>query len=128
MFWDKIRIIRKASMNDLKHVISEINKFREDRDWRQFHTPKSLSIALSVEASELLEFFQWIKDDDSTSLPEDKKDKLSQEIAYIAIYLLYLCDDLKIDLFESINNKISINNKKYPISKSKGTSKKYSDL
>lgn len=115
-------------MNDLKHVISEINKFREDRDWRQFHTPKSLSIALSVEASELLEFFQWIKDDDSTSLPEDKKDKLSQEIAYIAIYLLYLCDDLKIDLFESINNKISINNKKYPISKSKGTSKKYSDL
>ncbi|NLY71101.1 MAG: nucleotide pyrophosphohydrolase [Clostridiales bacterium] len=111
-------------------VVDQILKFRSDRDWEQFYKPKDLAISLAIEAAELLECFQWKTDDEVEALiknPQDKK-KIEEELADIAMYLYLLCNDLNIDLDEAIKEKIEINNKKYPISKSKGNAKKYTEL
>ena len=117
-------------MEDKLTIISEkAIQFRNDRDWKQFHDPKNLAEAISIEAGELLEHFLWIKNADSSfSLEPQKLEEVKEEIADIMIYLLYICDGLKIDLSEAVERKIRINEQKYPVSKSKGTSKKYGEL
>lgn len=115
-------------MRGLEELILKIRKFRDDRDWIQFHNPKNLSEAIIVEAGELLEKFLWLDFEQAKGLEEKKLGKIKEEAADIFIFLLYLCDVLKIDLVKEANKKIAINEQKYPIAKAKGTAKKYTEL
>ena len=107
-----------------------ITQFSVDRDWDQFHTPKNLLIALIAEMGELSEVVLWKSDKDLENYltSSEGKDKISEEVADVAIYLIRLCQKLNIDLFEIIQSKMDINNAKYPVDKSKGNSKKYTEL
>jgi len=104
-----------------------LRQFAKDRDWEQFHSPKNLSIALSVEASELLEHFQWASAEATYKLADAKHKLVSYELADIFIFLLRLCDQLNVDLISVTNEKMKINEQRYPIAKVKGSSKKYSE-
>lgn len=100
-------------------------EFREERDWAQFHNPKDLAISLSLEAAELLEAFQWSGAD--LQVPE-KRDHMAEELADVAIYCVYLADALDVDLPKVMSDKINTNACKYPVNKSRGNSKKYTEL
>lgn len=99
--------------------------FRENRDWAQYHNPKDLAISISLEAAELLEVFQWSGADLEVT---QKADKAKEELADIAIYCIYLADRLDVNLADAISDKIDVNEKKYPVAKSRGSAKKYSEL
>ena len=115
---------------DLKKIYEYQRKFAEDRDWKQFHTPKNLAMALSVEASELLEIFQWLTPDQSQSIKKDDPlmESISDEVSDTLYYLLRIADILKIDLEQALYKKMKKNEEKYPIEKSKGLAKKYNQL
>ena len=106
---------------DLKKIKQKINKFVKDRDWDQFHSPKNLAMALSVEASELVEIFQWLKDSD---IKKVDKQKVADEIADIFFYLVRISQKMNIDIEKSFHKKMLINIKKYPVKLAKGNSKK----
>jgi len=106
----------------------ELRQFAADRDWEQFHTPMNLAIALSVEASELLEHFQWLTPDQSQHLSAEKSSAIRLEMADVLLYLIRLADRMEIDLAASAFDKIAINANKYPVALSKGSSKKYTEL
>ena len=97
-----------------KKVKSEIRKFVDERDWEQFHTPKNLSMALSVEASELLEIFQWQKADEYKNANKKQKEIIKDEIADIFYYLVRISDKLNIDIEKALIKKMKKNRKKYP--------------
>jgi NTP pyrophosphatase (non-canonical NTP hydrolase) len=102
--------------------------FRQERDWEQFHKPKEVATALSIEASELLEWFLWRSHDEiEAMLTSDKREALEDEIADIAVYLSYLCHDLDIELNAVIERKMLKNAAKYPINKVKGKADKYNE-
>ena len=115
---------------DLDSVITEIKNFSEERDWDQFHSVKNLSMALSVESSELLEIFQWLTEEQSNNAKNDPeiKQKASEEVADIFIYLLRVATKLGIDIDDAVRLKLIKNAEKYPVALSKGNSKKYNDL
>ena len=104
----------------MKTTIERIRKFRNDRDWSQFHTPENLSKAISIEAGELLEHFLW---DNNYN-----KKEVCDELADVMIYCIHMADSLDVDIEEIINSKMDENEKKYPIEKCKGSSKKYNEL
>ena len=107
---------------------TEINDlFAQARDWEQFHSPKNLSMALSVEVSELIEHFQWMPDQASYALGEAKQQLVSYELADVFIYLLRICDQLNIDLVSVTKEKMKINEERYPVNKVRGSSKKYTE-
>lgn len=108
-----------------QETIYQILKFRDDRDWKQFHNPKDLAISISLEAAELLEVFQWSGSD---TLCEQKKDKIKEELADVINYCVLMADVCGLDMDEIVQEKIKINNEKYPVKKAKGTSDKYSEL
>ena len=110
---------------DITKIQNQLRDFASERDWEQFHTPKNLAMALSVEASELVEIFQWITPDKSKSPDQKQLDSIRSEVADIAMYLIRFCSILDIDLEEAIKRKIIHNEDKYPISLSKGNAKKY---
>ena len=101
-------------------TIERIRKFRNDRDWSQFHTPSNISKAISVEAGELLEHFLW---DDNFD-----KQEVCDELADIIVYCVHMADCLSVNIEDIINSKMDKNEKKYPVEKAKGTSKKYTEL
>lgn len=102
--------------------------FRRERDWEQFHNPKDIAISLSIEAAELLEWFQWrTLDEIQAMLASDKREHLEDEIADVAVYLTYLCHDLHIDLAAAIRQKMQKNAAKYPKDKVKGRADKYNE-
>ena len=109
-------------LNEINELIERIRKFRDERDWGQFHNSKDLSIGLSVEAAELNELFLW-KD----SKEVDKK-RLSEELADVLIYALMLAEKNNLDVREIILSKLELNDKKYPVDKSRGKSNKYNEL
>ncbi|ROI00223.1 nucleotide pyrophosphohydrolase [Chryseobacterium daecheongense] len=109
-------------MSEIKSLIEKIRKFNKDRDWEQFHNPKDLAIALNIESSELLELFLWKRD------TEVNTDRVKEELADIFTFALNIADKFNLDVVEIIEDKMKKNAEKYPIDKSKGTSKKYSDL
>jgi NTP pyrophosphatase (non-canonical NTP hydrolase) len=113
-------------MSELKEIIEAIIKFRDDRDWEQFHDSKNLAIALSIEASELNELYLW--KNRSNDIANISKERFSEELADIFIYAFLLAEKNDLDVKEIIMNKIKQNANKYPISKAKGTSKKYTEL
>ena len=112
-------------MEDLKH---ELRKFAEARDWDQFHSPKNLAMALSVEASEIVETFQWLTEEESYNLTGDRLENIKNEIGDVLIYLVRLSDKLGIDPLAAANEKNTINKKKYPSQKARGNAKKYTEL
>ncbi len=114
---------------DIIALSEEIEAFVEERDWDQFHTVKNLSIALTKEASELMELFQWAKDSELPSLMEDpkKRAQFEDEMADIFFYFFRLVKKSKIDLDQAVRAKLQKNADKYPIALVKGRSKKYSD-
>ena len=102
--------------------------FRRERDWEQFHNPKDVAISLSIEAAELLEWFQWRKPDEIKALlASDKRQALEDEIADVAVYLTYLCHDLDVDLASVVARKMKQNAAKYPKDKVKGRADKYNE-
>jgi NTP pyrophosphatase (non-canonical NTP hydrolase) len=115
-------------MNDLISIQRKILEFRNERDWAQFHDPKNLAEALSIEAGELLENFLWKTTEQSRKLSIQELKNVKEEIADIFIFLTYLCDEYKIDLPDEIMKKVEINEAKYPVDKAKGSAKKYTDL
>lgn len=109
----------------MSELMDKINKFRDDRDWRQFHNEKDLALSITLEASELLELFQWKSSEEAVnSHLEDLKD----ELADVLIYSLMLADNLDLNVQEIIENKLEKNSQKYPIEKSKGSNEKYTEL
>ena len=111
---------------DVQLIQSRLKKFAEERDWEQFHSPKNITMALSVEVAELVEIFQWSNSGDLDEINDpDTKVQIEKEIADIFNYLLKLTDMLDIDLEKAALNKIDENNAKYPVEKFKGISKKY---
>jgi len=100
---------------NMKKIETIIKDFSEQRDWEKFHNPKNLSMALSVEASELLEIFQWLELEQADNLDDDKKVHVKQEVADIAVYLIRICMRLNINLEEAIIEKMKLNEKKYPL-------------
>ncbi|HLT42127.1 MAG TPA: nucleotide pyrophosphohydrolase [Sphingobacteriaceae bacterium] len=109
-------------MMDFQALIQQIKTFRDARDWEQFHNSKDLALALSIEASELLELFLW-KDNEGA-----KPEKLKEELADILMYAFLLVDKHDLDIKDIIEDKIRRNNEKYPVEKSKGNAKKYNEF
>jgi NTP pyrophosphatase (non-canonical NTP hydrolase) len=114
-------------MSDLMDIRDSLREFVAERDWDQFHTPKNLAMALSVEAAELLEHFQWLTPDESSNLPKEKHKQVAFEMSDILVYLVRLADKLDIDLISEAKEKLVLNAKKYPADKVKGSAKKYTE-
>ena len=114
-------------MNEIEEIRNKLRKFADERDWNQFHSPKNLAIALSVEVSEVLEILQWLTEEQSRNLSEETLVELADELGDVHGYLIRLADKLNIDLVKATNNKIDKNVEKYPADKVRGSSKKYSD-
>ncbi|WP_447042565.1 nucleotide pyrophosphohydrolase [Vreelandella sp. H-I2] len=112
---------------DVKKLQAELQTFSSDRDWDQFHTPKNLAMALSVECSELVEEFQWLTAEESLAVMKNPESaaRVRNEIADIAAYLLRITDKLDIDIEEALSEKMNINEKKYPVAEFKGSARKY---
>ena len=106
-------------------TIQRVLQFRDDRDWRQFHTPKDLALSLSLEASELLEVFQWSGAE--LDCPQGKEEALREELADVLSCCILLADVCGLDLDEILNEKITKNAQKYPVEKAKGRSDKYTE-
>jgi len=115
-------------MNDIKTITSKIKKFRDEREWMQFHDPKNMAISILIEASELMEHFQWKTKEEVQQYLKNNKDEVEEEIADIAMYLFELADNLGINLIKAMEKKLEKNAKKYPVAKAKGTAKKYTEL
>lgn len=117
----------KASISNLKEAVA---RFRDERDWLKFHSPKDLSIALSIESSELEELFLWKENMSASRIKRDRRQfsRVKEEIADIFIYLLSLSNVLEIDMSEAVTEKLGQNAKKYPVNKAKGSNKKYNEL
>lgn len=114
--------------DSLSDIAAQLERFARERDWSQFHSPKNLASALIVEAGELLEHFQWMTESDSRSLSAEKRAAVSTEVADVLLYLVQLSSALGIDPIAAANDKIKVNEQKYPADLSRGHSKKYTEL
>jgi len=110
---------------DLNHYKNKIQEFANDRNWEQYHTPKNLAMALSGETGELLEIFQWLNAEESKNLSEEDLKSAKEEMADIMIYLIRMADKLNIDIEEAVQEKLKLNEKKYPVDLSKDNAIKY---
>ena len=108
-----------------QETIDQILKFRDDRDWKQFHNPKDLAISISLEAAELLEVFQWSGADTSN---EGKQEKIKEELADVVNYCVLMADACGLDLDEIVQKKLQVNNAKYPAEKARGQRDNYDKL
>lgn len=115
-------------MADIEKLTSEVLKFRDERDWSQFHNPKDVAISLTLEATELLEHFQWKTPRQIAAYVKTAKEDISDELADVLFYVLVLSHDLKIDITDALRKKIVKNAKKYPVEKSRGRITKYDKL
>ena len=108
-----------------QETMNQVLKFRDDRNWKQFHNPKDLAISISLEAAELLEVFQWSADD---VICADKMDKVREELADVVNYCVLMADACGLELDEIVQAKIQKNNEKYPVEKAYGSKEKYTEL
>lgn len=115
-------------MSEIRKITDKIVKFRDDRDWMQFHDPKNMAVSIILEASELLEHFQWKTQEEVKDYLSRNKEDIQDEIADIALYLFELSDNLGINLTDAMENKLKKNEKKYPIEKARGKHTKYNQL
>ena len=114
-------------MKDIESLKLRLRDFAAAREWDQFHSPKNLSMALIVEAAELVEHFQWLTEDQSRLLEPPQLEQVQEELADIQIYLIRIADKLNVDLIKAVEEKIEVNAKKYPAEKVRGLSKKYTE-
>jgi len=114
-------------MASIPEITAKIRAFRDARDWAQFHNPKDMAIAISLESAELLEHFLWKNPEEVASRVTSHLDEITDEIADIAIYLTELADNLGIDLVQAMDAKLAKNEAKYPAEKVSGSSKKYTE-
>jgi dCTP diphosphatase len=115
-------------MTELESLRDELRSFAAERDWDQFHSPKNLAMALSAEAGELLEVFQWLTPEASATLAPEKHAAVSEEIADVLLYVIRLADKLGIDPVVAARAKLAANARKYPADKARGNAKKYNEL
>jgi dCTP diphosphatase len=115
---------RRGNVDDLR---SKLSTFIGERDWKQFHSPKNLAMALSVEVAEIVEHFQWLTEEQSRNLPPEKVARIREEIGDVMIYLTELADKLGIDPVEAAKEKVQINGQKYPAELVKGKASKYTE-
>ena len=115
------------SEDRLTELQRRVATFAAARDWDQFHSPKNLAMALSVEASELLEEFQWLTEEQSRSLDPDRRERVRLEMADVLIYLLRLADKLDVDLLRAGTDKLALNELKYPADRVRGDARKYTE-
>lgn len=109
----------------MKELREEIIKFRDERNWKQFHNPKDLAISISLEAAELLETFQWSGSDVVVS---EKKDHMQEELADVMIYCILMAESMRVDISDIIRDKLAKNALKYPVEKAYGSKEKYTEL
>ena len=114
---------RPATVSSLR---GDLRRFAEVREWQQFHTPKNLAMALSVEAAELLECFQWLTPEQCATLNATDRRAVEEEAADVLLYLLRLTDVMGIDLLQAARRKMTLNARKYPVALSRGSARKYS--
>ena len=115
-------------MGEIKQLTKQIIAFRDRRDWKQFHNPKDLSISLVLEATEVLEHFQWKSPDEMGEYIKKSKTAVGEELADVFYWVLLLAHDLDVDIVKAFKNKMKQNDKKYPVKKAKGNHKKYNQL
>lgn len=115
-------------MKDIEKLKEEVVKFRDERDWKQFHHPKDAAISLVLEANEVLEHFQWKDVPEQWKCLETKKEDIGDELADVLYWVLLLSNDLGIDISDAFLKKLKKNAEKYPVEKAKGQSKKYTEL
>lgn len=116
-----------AMTDSLRDLAQQLDQFARDRDWQQFHSPKNLASALVVEAGELLEHFQWMTEAQSRELAPDKRDAVAAEMADVLLYLIQLAAALGVDPIAAAQNKLKLNELKYPVDRARGSSKKYDE-
>lgn len=109
-------------MAEIQNITEELRKFRDERDWAQFHNPKDLALALSIEASELLELFLW------KSAEAADPNKVKEELADVFAYAFMLADKYSLDVAQIMQDKLAKNKLKYPVDKARGSAKKYTEL
>jgi len=114
-------------MKDISELASRLREFAAARDWEQFHSPKNLASALIVEAAELLEHFQWLKQRESETLDARKREQVELEMADVFIYLVRMADRLGVDLLDAAARKIEMNERKYPADRVRGSARKPED-
>lgn len=114
--------------DDLLQLRDALREFARQREWDQFHSPKNLASALSVEAAELLEHFQWLTEEQSRSLAPEQRQAVGEELADVLLYLIRLADKLDLDLIAAARAKLEQNAAKYPVDKARGSSRKYTEL
>jgi len=115
-------------MTELEDLREQLREFARERDWEQFHSPKNLAMALAVESAELLEVFQWLREDESRRLSPDALARADEEIADVLLYLVRLADQLGIDPVAAAKRKMVANARKYPADKARGNARKYDEL
>ena len=113
---------------ELKNLTKKVTDFRDARDWKQFHTPKDLALSLVLEAAEVMEHFQWKSNAEVKKYIKTNKKDISEELADVLYWVLLMSNDLKIDISHALESKLKINEKKYPVEKSKGKHTKYNKL
>ena len=114
-------------MSDLENIKIVARRFAEARDWEQFHSPKNLAMALSVEAAELLEIFQWLTEQQSERLSEETRARVLDALADVQVYLVRLADRLQVDIAAAVAQKMEKNEAKYPVDLVRGSARKYSE-
>lgn len=115
-------------MSDIEDLTKKVIKFRDDRDWKQFHNPKDSAIALLSEATEVLDEFKWLSKKETALHLKNSKKKVADELSDVLFWVLLMAHDLKIDIPKAFDTKMKENEKKYPVEKSKGKHTKYTDL
>jgi NTP pyrophosphatase (non-canonical NTP hydrolase) len=119
---------RPDAADPLRELALALRRFADERDWEQFHAPKNLAAALSVEAAELLEHFQWMTEDASRELPPETLAQVGEEMADVLLYLVRLADKLDVDLVQAARRKMQLNAQKYPVERARGSSRKYTQI
>jgi len=114
--------------DSIRELTAEIRAFRDARDWRQFHGPKELSVAITAEAGELLQHFVWQTPEQSDQRALARRDQIADEIADVALLLFELADNLGLDLAAVMRGKLAANDHRYPVAKARGSNKKYNEL
>ncbi len=115
------------TVQNFDELTLSLRKFAKDRDWDQFHSPKNISMALSVEVAEIVEHFQWLTEEQSQQLDDKVLAEVADEIADVQMYLIRLADKLGVDVLAAVEGKIKKNELKYPADKVRGSSKKYTE-
>lgn len=117
-----------ARADSLAVFAKRLRKFRDERDWQRFHTPRNLAVSIAIETGELLEHFQWVDDETIRTTLEEQRDAIGQELADVAIYLIQLADVIGISLGEEIDAKIELNAGHYPVETARGSAAKHTEI